>query len=574
MLGSMYSGVSGMKVHQSKLNVIGNNIANVNTYGFKSSRATFRDVYYQTVKGGSAGSSSAGGSNASQVGYGAQLGSIDLMMNRTSFQMTDRAMDLAVDGEGFFQVQDAAGNKFYTRAGQLQFDSAGNLTDAQGNFVLGVSGNPLGKKPGSGLIQLQIPPVPPSASAGTDSINDVKFNITSSNNTKDGNVSFQFIPGSDMADEELVKANVGTSGIVISVNPSAEFTNMADFSNQVNQAITDYCMANNGAPHPAGDFTISCEPAAAFAGKLTGKQICSDDFGMQYGKLSGWPGSIFSGITPSGISGSAFGKLFTGTPPKMAGDPTMTYRAAVAGGDPACWEMSMVIDGVTYTGKVEDNEAGKSTGKFYLRNAAAGADANDYIEMKRPAFASMVSQWKSENPADPQPEPGPGAIMKLPTGFAGRFAAEVTGSKTVESSNLGLSSKKFLLRGGTVGGPQGIENLSGIVISSDGVITAQHAVLGDITIGRIDLVTFANPEGLLAMGGTYFSSGPNSGNTSFAQPGQDGAGPLVSGSLEMSNVDLSREFSDMITTQRGFQANTRIITVSDEILNELVNLKR
>ena len=566
MLGSMYSGVSGMKVHQSKLSVIGNNIANVNTYGFKASRTTFRDMYYQTVKGGSGGTSNKGGSNASQVGYGAQLGSIDLLMNRTSFQMTDRGMDLAIDGEGFFQVQDAAGNKFFTRAGMLQFDSAGNLTDAQGNFVLGVSGNPLGKKAGSNLIQLQIPPVPPSSSATTDTINNIGFNITASNNTKDGNVSFQFTTDATMADAQKVKAQVGTSGIAISVNPTAEFANMAEFSNLVNEAIQEYSMAETGKPHPAGDFTISCDPSTAFAGKLTGKEICSDDFGMQFGTISGWPtDTIFAGMKPSGTSGTAFGAGFTNTPAPI-GTPTMTYKAA-AGTDPACWEMSMTIDGVAYTGKVFDNEAGKNSGKFYLTNSTNGADPKDFIEMKRPSFAALSSQWQTENPNGTLAD---GAALAPPTADF----TKATASKSVPSSNLGLSSKKFMLTGGTVGGPQGVENLSGIVIGSDGVITAQHAMLGDLTIGRIDLVTFANPEGLIASGGTYFTSGPNSGKVSYAEAGQDGAGPLVSGSLEMSNVDLSREFSDMITTQRGFQANTRIITVSDEILNELVNLKR
>ena len=101
----MYSGVSGMKAHQTKLDVIGNNIANVNTYGFKSSRTTFSEVYYQTVRSASGASANQGGMNASQIGYGVNVATIDVMQTRSGFQMTDNGMDVAISGEGFFQVQ-------------------------------------------------------------------------------------------------------------------------------------------------------------------------------------------------------------------------------------------------------------------------------------------------------------------------------------------------------------------------------------------------------------------------------------------------------------------------------------
>ena len=133
MLRSLYSAVSGMKAHQTKLDVIGNNIANVNTYGFKSSRARFQDVFYQTLQSAAGGDNNKGGTNASQVGYGSQLGGIDLDMSRSALQSTGRPMDVAITGEGFFQVMDADGNIFYTRAGNLMLDSnSGNLVDSNG----------------------------------------------------------------------------------------------------------------------------------------------------------------------------------------------------------------------------------------------------------------------------------------------------------------------------------------------------------------------------------------------------------------------------------------------------------
>ena len=178
MLRSLFSAVSGMQAHQTKLDVIGNNIANVNTYGFKSSRARFQDVYYQTLQSATSGDNNRGGTNASQVGYGAQLAGIDLNMGRSALQSTGRPMDVAITGEGFFQVMDSDGNVFYTRAGNLQLDyKSGNLVDANGYTVLGVTGDPLGKAAGSDKIHLSVPSKNNAQSSSTQEINGIKYTI-------------------------------------------------------------------------------------------------------------------------------------------------------------------------------------------------------------------------------------------------------------------------------------------------------------------------------------------------------------------------------------------------------------
>ena len=153
MMRSLYSGVTGLTTHQTRMDVIGNNIANVNTYGFKSSRTTFKDIYYQTVKSPSGGTASEkAGNNPTEVGYGVQIGSIDKNMSRSSFAGTDRTFDLAISGEGFFIVgkPEAEGGQggqgggdgemvdiTYTRMGNFGLDSTGNLVNANNKFVLG-----------------------------------------------------------------------------------------------------------------------------------------------------------------------------------------------------------------------------------------------------------------------------------------------------------------------------------------------------------------------------------------------------------------------------------------------------
>lgn len=143
MLRSLFSGVSGLRGEQTAMDVIGNNIANVNTIGFKSSRANFQDMVYQMVRAASApdSTSNAGSVNPSQVGTGVSVASIGVDMNQGALENTGRALDLAIQGNGFFCVQDGSGNKYYTRNGNFNVDEKGDLVDENGNLVLGSAGN-------------------------------------------------------------------------------------------------------------------------------------------------------------------------------------------------------------------------------------------------------------------------------------------------------------------------------------------------------------------------------------------------------------------------------------------------
>jgi flagellar hook protein FlgE len=141
MMKALYSGVSGLRSHQTKMDVIGNNIANVNTNGYKTQRATFRDVYYQTVSNPGQASAGIGGTNSSQVGYGAQIASVDTIHTLSGYSPTNKGTDLYINGEGFLKVTDASGNMFYTRYGALNFDSEGQLVDSNGSIVMGLNGS-------------------------------------------------------------------------------------------------------------------------------------------------------------------------------------------------------------------------------------------------------------------------------------------------------------------------------------------------------------------------------------------------------------------------------------------------
>ncbi|MGL5972238.1 MAG: flagellar hook protein FlgE [Oscillospiraceae bacterium] len=539
MVRSMYSGVAGMKAHQTRMDVIGNNIANVNTYGFKGSRATFRDVYYQTNNTASGGTGAQGGINPSQVGYGTQVGSVDVIHTRSSFAMTDNGMDVAIAGEGYFQVQDGDGNTFYTRAGLLSIDSAGNVVDMSGNFVLGVSDNPLGQAASADRISISVPSVDPSSASATQQINGATINVTTTNATKDGNVGINFVTDDTLPLGQAAVAEMTTSGITVRLNKNETFINIDALNTQVNSAIIN---ANGGEPHPAGVFTIAIEPATKFpVGGLTGEEIASNDFRPKLGDIT-----IANSPAFGSISFKEVGTKFEGN-----GAGNISLGQANVGGNIT---ITTTINGVAYTGLIPANATTAGTVKL----SPAGGDPNDYIILNHGGHTQLEGQFTNAGGVPVAPAP-----------------VNITGANpTVESKNLGFNSKPIKLFGGTLGGPQTVADLSSIGISQNGIIEGIHSVHGRLQLGRIDIVTFSNPQGLEQAGSSYFKATANSGEPKSTIAGTDGSGALAAGSLEMSNVDLSREFSDMITTQRGFQANSRLITVSDEMLNELVNLKR
>lgn len=582
MVRSMYSGVTGMKTHQTRMDTIGNNIANVNTYGFKSSRATFRDIYYQSLRGAAEGSGMKGGLNPSQVGYGVQLGSIDVLQTQSALTNTGNPLDVALSGEGFLQVQDSDGNIFYTRAGMLNIDSFGNLVDLNGNFVLGVSGSPIGKPASSERIQFSIPSVDPSVGKAEERFNGKNFTIESTNQTDDANVTFNFITGADLPLGQRAEAILTSSGVTMRLNPKEKFTSMSDLQDEVNRVIKQ---ANGGVDHPAGRFSIKMDPdpftaEVTAAGGLTGAQIVGKNFGTDAGKLV-FPADMLGGFSFKSASDS-FGKSFT-TDEVTGGTFTVAHTGAT-GNDPTAvgfreeqFIFTATIGGQSYYAKLSRSDmenVGSVVFKRYTTAPTATTDgtldtanSDDTFTMDYPSYTSLMTPYAPAGTDLTKPVTGNITITPNP-------AISFTATKSMPSKDLGLSSKPIILKGGTEGGPQTVKDLSSISIGADGVITGYHAVHGLLELGRIDLATFENPSGLEESGNTYFSETKNSGAASLAKVGTDGTGMLKNSALEMSNVDLSQEFTDMITTQRGFQANSRIITVSDTMIEELVNLKR
>ncbi|RLQ95739.1 flagellar hook protein FlgE [Falsibacillus albus] len=401
MLRSMYSGISGMKNFQTKLDVIGNNIANVNTYGFKKGRVTFKDTMNQTISGASAAQNNRGGKNPMQVGLGGTLATVDTITTQASLQTTGRPLDLAINGDGYFVVKQGNAN-FYTRAGNFYLDDNGTLVNADGLKVQQYS---------KGVLK------------------DIKVNVNAA------------LPA-------VSTTKVDIEGTLPKL-PNSTFT--SDTAGAVQQIkVVD----TKGEEHT---LDVQFKPSG-----------------------SNWT------ITVTNNEGTA----------PVSKDYTVTYDAAN--------EKYTTSDTINLA-----SDLGMTDGKD-----GVAFDFSNLTEGSTDSIAALVN----------------------PDG-------NLEGS--LESFNIGA--------GGEING-----------VYSNGLVK---------TLGVLALAKFSNPSGLSKTGNNTFQESINSGTANINVPGE-GRGSIASGSLEMSNVDLSEEFTEMIVAQRGFQANTRIITTSDEILQELVNLKR
>lgn len=536
MIKALFSGVSGLKTHQQKMDVIGNNVSNVNTPGYKARTVTFQDVYYQTSRSATAGTTTRGGVNPTQTGYGVKMGSVTANMTRSGFQYSDSVYDLAIAGEGFFQVMDASGNIMYTRAGAFNADSEGNLVDKNGNRVLGVMGNYTGVDASSNPIQLMVPSVDDHVSSATKVINDTEITVSASIPTSQGDITVKFTNG------KLPFATFSGNVLEITFNMDKQYTTQADFQAAINSALSA-----GGVSLPK-DMTINLEfgsvPATTTA-TVAENTLTEEDWTYTFKEPGATPSD--PGTVTDGKSSVSF-KMNDDSPGAFANNYTIKFN----------YSSSETAAKAQWDGNVLNITVGDLSTADNITEAitaAAGTDKKRLVECTEYTLAGKsAAETKAAIAANPR--------LSL-KGGSDSFYTEV--AKLLST---------FKLEEGRIAETQDISKLLSVTIGSDGSIIGQHSVHGFIELGRVDVVTFENPMGLSAVGNSYFVETPASGEPQLAVAGTNGSGEIVSGALEMSNVDLSQEFADMIVTQRGLQANSRVVTTSDTILEELINLKR
>ncbi len=489
MMRSMFSGVSGLRTHQVKMDVIGNNIANVNTPGYKGVTTNFKQVFTQTVQGAGGPQGGRGGTNPQQVGLGVTVGMMGVTHTQGSTQRTDNPNDVMINGNGMFVVTDDPNfqNRYFSRAGDFTIDKLGHLVNGSGMKVLGIDYKPI-------IIDKT---ETKSATATT------KIRIGSN---VDSNTDAKLVKGENGAADKYIAYSTA-----IDVYDSLGNTNkvIVNFGEKINYKEAG---GGGGATNRKGSFR-----AIEFANpNLTGNTVgdLSAAFNIQYNKTSGQYESIITTPAPNAA-------------------PNGSYYAKF-------------------------DEAGNFMGIF-APPATVTPDVNNG-EVDGAGFTEIAAPWELTLAA-------PGAKdVKLTLYETGKPDTSVFANLT---QFAGASDAKGTVVDGNAAGV-----LSSYNIAGNGKVEGTFSNGEKKTLGTILLADFDNIYGMRKIGSNLFVDTANSGNPKYGAPQTGALGELQAGALEMSNVDLSQQFTDMITTQRGFQANSRVITTTDEMLQELVNLKR
>lgn len=488
MMRSLYSGISGLKTHQTRMDLIGNNIANVNTVAFKSSSASFSDLMYQTSQRASGPNAETGiaGQNAKQIGLGVRMGAIKTNITTPgSSQTTGDPWDLKINGDAFFIVsQGGSGPMSFTRDGSLYVDAAGNLAMASTGY------NVMGWQPD---------PDNPNT-AKPDRVSALRI-MSAVNMTYSADATTKaYAAGIIDSNDETVQSTAGrTMNLTFYDQKGYSYTAKFSFHQVYNTATPP--VAVDGQFRLQLDDVINSE-----------NESLTDVYGVT---------GLHNIVTMAG------------------GDAVMN-----AGPPPVQISTSMIVQYDTGTGKFNTVDA--------AGNIGGGANPLSAFTLD---FAAAYTNFKD-----------------IEVDMSNTKNVDNEGTCTVAAKS-GASGTGADALGVGAGRKEGA--LSGISIDVDGRIWASYDNNQTRLLGQIAVATFPNAAGLEKMGDNLYQATMNSGE--FDGVGVDvtaDEGSISTGVLEMSNVDLSSEFTEMITTQRGFQANSRIITVSDTLLEELVNLKR
>lgn len=476
---SLYSGVSGLKVHQVKMDVIGNNISNVNTVGFKASSVTFSDIFYQTTQGASGPNAATGsaGRNAKQIGLGANVASITAAITTPGgSQRTDNPFDIMIEGDSFFVVN-SGGTNYFTKAGSFNIDAHGTLCTPSGASVMG----------------WQVDPNDPTKTVA-DTVSPLRI----------------------MSPENLYAKPEATTEVYISGNLDSKDTQL---TSQTGKIVNITFFDNMGHSYKA-DLRVWQTNDATNNYRIAVTDIIGED-GL----------SIFMNKVVNPLTGD------------------ITYQASSIN--------SFNFGGIAYQASVTDD------GRVTIDTTDAPIMS---FNGSTGSFVSVGNGTATGNSIGFSINADPNPFQTINVDVSSITMYSTSGSSSLEGNKGSLDG---------IGAGKQVGNMTGVTIDTSGKIYGKYDNGDSILLGQIAVARFANPAGLEAVGNSMFAATQNSGD--FDGIGQDpskGGGSLTTGVLEMSNVDLSAQFTDMITTQRGFQANSRIITTSDSLLEELINLKR
>ena len=568
MMRSLYSGVAGLKTHQTRMDVIGNNIANVNTTAYKSSSMTFSELMSQTTQkaSGANATTGVGGTNAKQIGLGVKAGAINTAITtQGSAQSTGNPFDIMITGDNFFVVSNGSEN-FFTRDGSFYVDGAGNLAmTSTGYNVMGWGvDETTGNIKQDTVTALRIMSAanmtyPPEATtqANISGILDENDKDVTSANGKTVNLNFFDARGYSYTAKFTFKQSGGDK----TNEYSMELNKILD-STGAEIDISKLEFGNRSQQKMETKVTLNTD-----AYKWDGKVLKTKDGTTEVANLADIFNQDGSLITPQDDAAAQKQQKALDAIAKAYGYEGSTdeflnlYITSTANKDKQ----------LTIQDLLGNMMAGKTTDVLPADGSAITMEGR-YFEGTTVVFNKDTGKLESVG--------GSTTNLNVNAAFSalgGNFSdvtidlSECTNYDNKGTSTIGATSGDL----DGLGTGRRLGDMIGVSIQKDGMIYASYDNGMTKLLGQIATAAFANASGLEKEGDNLYSATLNSGE--FDGIGVDitaGGGYMSTGQLEMSNVDLSSEFTEMITTQRGFQANSRIITVSDTLLEELTNLKR
>ena len=678
MMRSMFSGVSGLKGHQTRMDVIGNNIANVNTTGFKASRVTFADMISQNLSGASSPNGTIGGVNPKQVGLGMSVASTDLIYTNGSVQQTGKNTDVAISrGDGLFVVKRGE-QKFYTRNGAFGFDAEGNLTiPSTGLYVQGyMANNGVLNVAGDNTTKIQIPAGKSMDATTTATASYTKNLNASTPGYEVANVLVKYADGTSATVSNYTKSETGRISLTLSSGETVTLDGTADYpfdtatsvsGKQLYKSVVSNVTAsatgtvdlkvgidtsNSSSPKKIAGGTADLTKTGLTSGtyavgdvyNITGTITKVTSVGPNEVELELAADNNFTspaavttvtvpnpttftykvGDTYTGqlkikeVTGNIGATLTTADGNKA----TLTAATTVSSTTQTYTRMGTAADGtVATTARVSVYQHNSKTVSGVVLNTKSGTSIDGLVAKSYtagdtfyPSVATTITVYDSLGAKHSVPVVFTKAennkwTISLGSGGDSYTIKEEDGTTTTIA--LTKTDLTFDTAGGYTGGtaslnltyqngaaPQQVSvNLaaitqysgtSTIAASSDGNaagtlasvdIDSSGVITGTYTNGvrqkeaQIAMAQFNNPSGLTKMGGNLYQESNNSGTRTISGASDIGT-ELTTSALEMSNVDIADQFSDMIITQRGFQSNSKIITVSDEMLETLINMKR
>ncbi len=619
MMRSLFAGVSGLKNHQTRMDVIGNNIANVNTVGFKASRVTFQDMLSQTIKGASSATDTKGGTNPMQIGMGMSLASINTIFTDGSPQPTGKQTDLSISGQGFFVLSDGQ-SQVYTRAGAFDFDTEGNfIVPGSGYKVMGW------KADANGVIDSKQDATGIQVPVGKAMAAQVSSKIVYENNLKAGAKAIgtpaeqaaadaakvaadaakvvadnnKVAADADKAAADTAKATADTAKkaidaakLAMTAAKDAADALAAGTAGATQAAVVAAVAAAVSAAQAAVTAASPATSTAAAAAKTAADALKTETDALVATPATATPASVAAAALTAETA-AANAATLAGTEASTASinattaatAATNAANAAAAAATAATNAAQAVLDaygtssaapasitvydvqGNPYSVKGTFMKTGENTWSF----TPNGTVTNDSgIIVANVTTTPSIIKFKADGTYDQTSTINNMTIDPAGGPYAGGGAFTITPDfSKLTQYGAEESTVKATSQDGYAAG-----TLKSVSIDQSGVIIGTFTNGKNQTLAQVALAVFNNPGGLNKVGDSMFSQSNNSGEPQIGSSETGGRGKFTPGSLEMSNVDLAQEFSEMIVTQRGFQANSKIITTSDEMLQELANLKR